>query len=186
MDIYRDDFDREHFLSLIRDATSLQGIEVHAFCLMGNHFHLLIHSPKANLDRAMHRALSIYARKFNEKHGRDGPLFKSRYHSCLITDESYLLAATRYIHRNPLGLGYSDLAGYRWSSFGMFTGRRRRTSWVDLNFTIALMGGRKAYTTFVEGPFETQVERQLGATKPPTVLGPPLDERSLFVPGTAA
>lgn len=116
--------------------------------------------------------MSIYARKFNKRHGRDGPLFKSRYHACLITEESYLLAVTRYVHRNPVDFGVEDLAAYRWSSLGIYLGRRRKQRWMTLDFTLRVVGGRAAYANFVLGPFETFVEHHLASMKPPILLGP--------------
>lgn len=150
-DIFRTDFDRRHFLGLIADAVVLQEIEVHAYCLMGNHYHLLVHTPRANLDEAMHRAMSVYVRKFNERHGRDGPLFKARYFASVIEDESYLLAASRYIHRNPIDLGVQNLASYQWSSFRVFVDSSWSLPWVSTSLTLQLTGGRKGYASFVEG-----------------------------------
>ena len=181
MNIFRDDTDRRRFLALLEEATGRHEIEVHAYCLMGNHYHLLLRSRKPNLDQAIHRAMSLYAREFNRRHRRDGPLFKSRYHSCLVTDDSYLLAVTRYIHRNPVDLGCDDIANYKWSSLPMYLGRRRRVYWVNFDFTIKMVGGRAAYSNFVLGPFETVVERQLASTKRPTQLGPELPADRGFV-----
>lgn len=173
-DIFLSNADRAHFLDLLGDAVWLQEIEIHAYCLMGNHYHLLVRTPNGNLDRALHRAMSIYVRKFNERHGRDGPLFKARYFSSLIEDESYLLAASRYIHRNPIEFGVSDLASYRWSSYRQFLNRRLRNPWLSTNFTLGLSGGVRGYEAFVEGPLGGAVDYVAAVL------------RDAGVPGTAA
>lgn len=172
MDIFRSNSDRVRFLELIAEAIALHGIEVHAFCLLLNHYHLLIRTPDANLDAAMHRAMSIYAREFNVRHERDGPLFKARYHSCLIETDEYLKAVSRYIHRNPLDIGVQDLVRYRWSSFGTYVSPRKSPLWLSTEFTLEQFGTRRDYQRMVEMPFQTDVDRLLRSDTPPSRLGP--------------
>ncbi len=189
-DIFRSDVDRMRFLELLAESVELFEVEIHAYCLMGNHFHILVFTRKPNLDRAMHRAMSIYVREFNRRHNRDGPLFKARYFASLITEDSYLMAVTRYIHRNPIDLGFDELDRYIWSSYGQFTGLRRRKDWLTTSFTLQLFGTRRAYSMYVEGPFNSEIDRILDADRPPAILGPdPIAEQTepkQTEPGTAA
>ena len=179
--IFIDDQDRFRFLQLLEAATGIHEIEIHAFCLMGNHFHLLVRCQHPNLDAALHRIMSMYVREFNKRHGRDGPLFRSRYHAILVETDPYLLAVTRYIHRNPLDLGVTDIESYQWSSLGLYSRRSRSRRWVSTDFTLEIFGTRKAYLSYVHSPFDNDVDRALSTKQPPTRIGPELD-----VPGTAA
>ena len=116
-----------------------------AYCLMGNHFHLLLKVPDGVLSEAMHRLLSVFARHTNDRIGRDGPLFRGRFHSIPVETDRYLLCASRYIHRNPLDLpGSIALADFRWSSYGIYLGRRVRPSFVDTETVRAMFGGDSA------------------------------------------
>jgi putative transposase len=97
--IYHTDDQRHLFLSLIHLRYQA---EIHAYCLMGNHYHLLIRIQRPNLDRIMRHLDGIYTQRYNKSLNRDSPLFRSRYKSCLIEAENYLLQTSRYIHLNPV------------------------------------------------------------------------------------
>ena len=102
--VFFEDTDRIEFGQRLADMFDLFGIRIHAYCLMGTHFHLLCHCPDAGLSASMQRLGSLYTRHVNDRLGRDGALFRGRFHSRLIADDAHLLAAVRYIHRNPLDL----------------------------------------------------------------------------------
>lgn len=111
-------------------------ISLITYCLMPNHFHLMIKQSTEDAMTAFMRALSnSYVRYFNEKYKRVGPLFQGRYKAVLVETDSYLLHLTRYIHLNPIELeqvrpaGRSDLVGYSYSSYGDYLGKRK-TNWV--------------------------------------------------------
>lgn len=117
MDIFTCDRERIRFLVLLACAVRKGWIEVHAFCLMSNHFHLLVRSPHGDLARAMHWIEDSYARWFNVRHGRRGPLFTGRYWSKLIHTLVYRRATFGYIHANPERAGVAVPDGGRlWSS----------------------------------------------------------------------
>ena len=99
------DADYEVFLSGLTIARHLDGLLCHAYCLMENHYHLLVETPRANLDDAMHRLNSTYAIRFNRHHERTGHVFQGRYGAKLITDDSYALTVVRYIAANPVRRG---------------------------------------------------------------------------------
>jgi len=116
-DIFLEDKGRESFLDLLSDITRLWKVEIYAYCLMNNHYHLLLSTPAVGLARAMRHLDGIYTQKFNRVHHRDGPLFRGRYKAILIDAEAYFLSVLRYIHRNPVGAGsVRDMDRYRWSS----------------------------------------------------------------------
>ena len=100
--IFRDDKHQQMFLDLLKEIVQTHSIEIHAYCLMGNHFHMLIHTPIGNLSRAMQQLSSIYTRRYNNLTKRDGPLFRGRFKSIIVGSDRYVLKLTRYIHLNPL------------------------------------------------------------------------------------
>ena len=150
--IFRDDQDRTTFLGILDDLHSGDGLEIHAYCLMGNHYHLVVHCPRGNLSTAMHHLGSRYAQRFNTHHGVDGPLFRGRFRSEPITTDEYLVEAVRYVHRNPLELGPAGgLAGYPWSSHAAYLGRASRPRWLTCSMVTALTGGTpQRFRAFVE------------------------------------
>jgi len=98
--IYYDKKDYEQFLKVLEETSSLFSVEIHAYTLMPNHYHLLIRTPKGNLSRGMRHINGVYTQRFNNKYKIDGSLFRGRYKSILVEEESYLLELVRYIHRN--------------------------------------------------------------------------------------
>lgn len=111
-------------------------INLIAYCLVPNHFHLMVkQTVKEAIAKFMQALSNSYVRYFNEKYERFGPLFQGRYKAVLVKDDSYLLHLTRYIHSNPLDLkevrprGRSDLIEYPYSSYGDYLGKRKK-SWI--------------------------------------------------------
>ena len=129
--IYLCDGDRLTFEALLQQLAEQHGIEIHAYCLMGNHYHLLVHCPNGGLSAAMQQLSSSYTRIVNDRLGRDGPLFRGRFHSVPVRSELHISRAAAYIHRNPVDLvGEASLEAYRWSSYGVYLGRRRSPAWL--------------------------------------------------------
>ena len=116
--IYHDDDDRRQFLILRDRVVRLCAWRVLAYCLMTNHFHLLIETPAPNLSAGMHRLNSSYAKYFNERYSVDGHLFDRRFGSRLVETEEHLNDALRYIAFNPVEAGLcAHPREWRWSSF---------------------------------------------------------------------
>lgn len=136
--IFFSDRDRVEFEVLLTGACERHAMEVHAICLMGNHYHLVVHCPQGGLSASMHQLGSAYTRFFNDRIGRDGPLFRSRFHSVSIGDDAQLLQTVRYVHRNPLDLGpATDIETYKWSSHRSYLGRRRPPQYLTTNVVLA-------------------------------------------------
>ena len=116
--IFPNSFYYKLFLITIAEAVSQFDIEIHAYCLMGNHYHLLIKTPRANLSRAMRHINGIYTQRYNRSKKTDGTLFRGRYKAILIDSDSYILHLSKYIHLNPLVAGVVEkLEEYPWSSY---------------------------------------------------------------------
>ncbi len=151
-DIFDDDFDRKMFLTLWAQAAAKFDIEIVAFCLMGNHFHFLVISRKGHLSQALKLVSQTYTQRFNARHGRDGPLFRGRFHSVLVDSDNYFERVGRYIERNPLTAGIvtlDQLENYRWSSFQFYAGRQRRPSWLSMKPMVERYGTASRYVRFV-------------------------------------
>jgi putative transposase len=116
--IFHDDDDRRWFLMLRHRVTQRWGWRLHAYCLMTNHFHLLVETPERNLSSGMQRLKSGYAGYFNERHSLVGHLFQQRFGSRLIEGEEHLSETLRYIALNPVRAGLcAHPAEWPWSSF---------------------------------------------------------------------
>ncbi len=133
--IFEDDQDRRYFLSLLAWMVHWGCIEVHAFCLMDTHYHLLIRSTRGELSEAMHWIGMKYAHWFNRRQGRDGSLCRGRFVSKLIAIIEYRWAVLYYIHRNPTSAGLAETIGeYRWSS-AWYLANGVRCPWLSTQFS---------------------------------------------------
>jgi REP element-mobilizing transposase RayT len=116
-EIFKDDEDRRTFMRLLLVIAEQSRASVRAYCLMGNHVHLLIQVADVPLSRIMHRLLGTYAQVFNERHERTGHLFESRYKALVCLSDRYLANLILYIHRNPVRAGLVDRPDkWAWSS----------------------------------------------------------------------
>ncbi len=148
--IFLDDEDRYFFLKLLSSLDEKFEVEIHAYCLMGNHYHLLAHSRQPQLSEAMQWLGLRYAKRFNWRHGFDGSPFRGRFHQVVVASDEHLVAVGRYIHRNPLDLGIERLASYRWSSMANYLGGRRHQTWVHVDVVRRLSSGTSTYEQFVQ------------------------------------
>ena len=138
--IYVHDRDRLTFETLMAQFAEELGVEIHAYCLMGNHFHLLLHCPRGGLSTFMQQLASSYTRIVNERLGRDGPLFRGRFHSVPVQSEHQIAHTAAYIHRNPIDLvPEAALDAFRWSSYGVYLGRRSTPTWLARSTIDALL-----------------------------------------------
>jgi REP element-mobilizing transposase RayT len=166
---------RKIFLSLLEDITEIYSIEIHAYCLMGNHYHLLIKTPLANLSRAIRHLNSTYTQRFNKIEGRDGSLFRGRYKSIVVSGFKYLLDVSRYIHLNPVKANIvKKPEGYYWSSYKNYI-TQNNNKWL---YTEKLLSYFKKpnchlkYETFVhEGIIQNDLDKLYQDIKLPVILG---------------
>ena len=137
--IFLDAEDRTGFLQTLARACGKTGWQVHAYCLMSNHFHLVMETPQANLAAGMKWLLGTYTQRFNRRHGLSGHLFQGRYKAQHIDARSagYLQAACNYVHLNPVRAGLvregEKLESYGWSSYGAYLHPKRRPEWLRVD-----------------------------------------------------
>ena len=164
-DIFRDEEDRRHFVELLGATAGRFGVVVAAYVLMGNHYHLVVRTPQANLSRSIQWLNLSYSIWFNRRHRRSGHLLQGRFKSHLVDESEWLGELTRYVHLNPLrtrrhGLGkkqrrdvergavretpevvrarLSALRAWRWGSYRAYAGYEQAPGWLD---TSAVLGG---------------------------------------------
>lgn len=144
--------DGASFLRLLARAHADTGVRVLAYCLMPNHYHLVLHCPEAGLAQSMKIIDGQYTQLTNRRLGRDGPLMRGRYHSRNIDTPEYLVAAVRYVHRNPRDIEPPvQLSNYRWSSHAIYLGDAPEPSWFDSGSVMNMLASRASYRDFVEG-----------------------------------
>ena len=137
--IFREDEDREDFVSRLRNLSKETGTRILAWSLLNNHAHLLLFSGSSGLSLFMRRLLSGYSQAFNRRHKRNGHLFQNRYKSIVCEEETYLLELIRYIHLNPLRVSavasLAELKRYPWSGDGVLVGRREN-DWQERDYVL--------------------------------------------------
>ena len=155
--IFKSSRDREKFLEYLGKTVERFFIRIHAYCLMPNHYHLLIETPEPNLSRAIQWINVSYATYFNRKRDRHGHLFQGRFKAILIEADEYLKQLSRYIHLNPVRAKLVDKpAEYVWSSYPSFTGLKKPPDWLESGWLLSQFGAKKKraeknYKRFVEG-----------------------------------
>ncbi|MDQ6988927.1 MAG: transposase [Mariprofundaceae bacterium] len=121
--IFDDDEDRECFLKIFTDVVSRQGWVCHGYCLMSNHYHLIIETPHANLSKGMRQLNGVYTQSYNRRHSKVGHLFQGRYKSIIVDAQAYLLELSRYVVLNPVRAGMvKDASEWPWSSYRAMIG----------------------------------------------------------------
>ncbi|KAF0191629.1 MAG: hypothetical protein FD165_1698 [Gammaproteobacteria bacterium] len=144
-DIFRDDEDRQTFLRLLGKEVEQQGWRCYAYCLMDNHYHLLVETPEPNLSRGMRRLNQVYTQAYNRRHGRVGHVLQGRYKSILVHKDSYLQELCRYIVLNPVRARMvSSAKDWPWSSYRATAGLKTAPAWLDINPVLDLFARRRA------------------------------------------
>ena len=166
--IFRDEADRERFLGTLAEACGKTGWQVHAYCLMRNHFHLVLETPQANLVAGMKWLLGVYTKRFNIRHKQCGHLFAGRYKALVVdgSGDGYLRTVCDYVHLNPararLVPGNAALRRFRWSSYGEYLKTpAQRPVWLRVD---RLLGEKGIPKDSLAGrrEFERQMERRRG------------------------
>jgi putative transposase len=153
--IFDDESDRRQFLDLLASVVSDQAWLLHSYCLMGNHYHLLVETVRPTLSRGMHSLNSRYSEHFNRRHERSGHLFEGRFKAIVVQKQAHLLELHRYIVLNPVRAGIVRRADdWPWSNYRATSGAIPYPSWLDVGSTLALFsaygsGATGAYIRFV-------------------------------------
>ncbi len=139
--IYTCDADFRLFLDILGLVAQRFGWRIFAYCLMPNHYHLVIQTPLPNLSQGMHLLNSRYAHAFNDRHGHVGHLFEARFGAVLVERNEHLLELIRYVHRNPVRARLCREPGeWTWSSYRALAGKAPAPAWLAVDEVLELFG----------------------------------------------
>jgi REP element-mobilizing transposase RayT len=175
--IYDDTQDYLDFIDLLKEANAMWKVNIAAYCLMTNHYHLLIQTPQANLDRCMRHINGIYTQRYNRRHHIDGQLFRGRYKAILVDADNYLLEIVRYIHRNPVRAGIvKHLQYYRWSSYRGYIYDSADWKWLSKDFVLDMLDHNrtrriKAFVDFMKQEESEEIQDFYAKKNTPSFLG---------------
>jgi REP element-mobilizing transposase RayT len=175
-DIFKSEADREKFLTYLESATERYGAVFHAYCLMSNHYHLMIETPGGNLSRIMKHINNSYTNYFNIKRKRAGHLLQGRYKAILIEADTYAAELSRYIHLNPVrAKKVSSPEEYKWSSYRFYS-EGAGPSWLSTGFVLGYFGTdpderRRNYITYILEDVGKKSPDPLAGSVASTILG---------------
>lgn len=162
------------------EASVQFGLQILAYCLMGNHYHLLVRTPRGNLSRCMRHINGIYTQRYNKLLKTDGALFRGRYKAILVDADNYLLEVSRYIHRNPIACTkpkVKKLQDYKLSSYPAYINQIKAPQWLNRDFVLLMMAPKNtsqkygAYKAFVENIQNEEFAQFYEKTKLSPVMG---------------
>ncbi len=176
--IFLDKHDYLMFIDLLIEVSGMCNVNIAAYCLMTNHYHILLQTPDGNISRCMRHLNSIYTQKYNKRHGFDGQLFRGRYKSILVCNDSHLLQLIRYIHKNPVKAGMvKDMPDYEWSSYKGYLSYANKWKWLHKDYIFSMItpkkrGRLKPFIEFMRKDDSEEVVRLFALKKLPSFFGP--------------
>ena len=177
--VFKSKRDREKFLEYLESATQRYDARIHAYCLMDNHYHLLLETPSGNLSQIMRHINGAYTTYFNVKRRRSGHLFQGRYKAILVEMDEYAKELSRYLHLNPVRAKMVQTPeAYAWSSYRYYIGRQKPAKWLCRDFILGYFGqkvpaAQKAYQKFVSTFVNQEYDSPLDEVVSSTLLGSP-------------
>jgi len=175
--VFRSRRDREKFLEYLESASERYGAVIHVYCLMDNHYHLLVETPQGNLSQIMQHINGAYTTYFNVKRRRSGHLFQGRYGSILVEADPYALELSRYIHLNPVRAGMVQRPEeYEWSSYLPYALEEQKPAWLSTDLILGYLNdqylaAQQKYKDFVESLIGKVYRNPLSDTLRSTILG---------------
>ena len=175
--VFKSERDREKLLLYFGSATERYAASIHAYCLMDNHYHLLLETPAGNLSQIMHHINGAYTTYFNAKRARSGHLFQGRYKAILIEADEYAKELSRYIHLNPVRAGMcANPEEYPWSSCRYYTVAAKALDWLQRGFILGYFGSNNSvsmrrYRDFIQAGMEVGCDDPLAELKHSVILG---------------
>lgn len=165
------------FFDTLSEVCERFDLVVHAYCLMSNHYHLLLQTPQANLGRIMRHINGVYTQRYNRLKHTDGPLFRGRYKAILVDEDGYLLQLSRYIHRNPIEMKrplVSRLESYLWSSYPAYINQAKAPDWLEREKTYQMLGQHQkyqGYQSYVEQGIDEEIKQFYNRGNIASVIG---------------
>jgi len=167
------------FLEYLESATKRYQAIIYVYCLMDNHYHLLLETPAGNLPQIMQHINGAYTTYFNVKRERSGHLFQGRYKAILVDMDTYTKELSRYIHLNPVRAKMVSVPEeYNWSSYSFYIGKKKAPEWLHRDFILGYFGGnvsasQKKYRKFVTAALNKTHKNPLNGVIGSALLGSP-------------
>jgi REP element-mobilizing transposase RayT len=177
--IFKSKRDREKFLEYLESSTQRYIAVIHAYCLLDNHYHLLLETPSGNLSQIMRHINGAYTTYFNVKRKRSGHLFQGRYKAILVDADEYAKELSRYIHLNPVRAKMVEAPDdYVWSSYQYYIGRKKPPEWLTRDLILGYFNekvstAQQGYHEFVSELVNKKYDSPLNDTTSSTLLGSP-------------
>jgi REP element-mobilizing transposase RayT len=174
--IFDIDNDYGMFMEALKESLALFEVELYSYCLMTNHYHLLLHTPKGNLSRFMRHLSAVYTQRFNRLHKKDGPIFRGRYKAILVQEDAYLMHLVRYIHLNPIQANLvQDLTSYPWSSHNRYL-KAQDEHWLCVTKPLSFFSNspiktRRAYLDFIKDGIDPKTKAFFSFKKQNPIFG---------------
>lgn len=157
-EIFYDEADYRYFIDVLREIKEGENYAMHAYCLMGNHVHMLIQEKELDLSSVMKRLGIRYAFWYNKRYKRVGHVFQDRYRSETVESDEYFLTVARYIHKNPVKAGVTAKAEeYDWSSCRDYYAQRKAAGLVDCEMLLGMLNGRTQFKRYMEEEDEQEI-----------------------------
>lgn len=175
--VYHDEIDYATYLEVLSQCCERFNLEVHAYSLMPNHYHLLVRTPEGNLSRVMRHLDGVYTQKYNRRHKLDGSLFRGRYKAILVEEDVYLKQLVRYIHQNPWKAGLEEAVGqHEWTSHRYYIKKRNRPEWLERKFILKYFGKRekeaeRKLDAYVKEEASKEFNKRLDGVNWPSMIG---------------
>jgi putative transposase len=183
--VFRADEDRERFVAILQRVADRYHLVCHAYCLMEDHYHLLLETPEGNLSRAMRQVNGVYGQYFSRRYRRRGPVLGGRFKSQVVEKDPFLLEVARHVVLSPVRAGLvAEPADWRWSSYRATAGEDPVPPFLAAGWLLALLGGqtlveaRQRYRSFIREGL-TDGEASVDWLERPLILGRPAFEESL-------
>lgn len=155
-DIFLDDQDRRMFLDTYAEVSSRTQWRCYAYCLLDDHYHLVVETPKPNLSKGMRQLNGVYTQRFNQRHDTGGHLFQGRYKAVLVERSRYLMDVCRHVACNPVHVGLARKpSGWKWSSYRATAGLEEPPEWLDTEWLLSQFSrqrkrAQQAYEKYVQ------------------------------------
>jgi REP element-mobilizing transposase RayT len=176
--LFSDKHDYLMFIDLLIEISEMWNANIAAYCLMTDHYHILLQTPDGNISRCMRHLNSVYTQRYNRRHGFDGQLFRGRFKSILVCNDSHLLQLVRYIHKNPVKAGMvKDMQDYEWSSYKGYLSYAKKWKWLQKDYIFSMIttkkrGRLKPFIEFMHKDDSKEVTRLFSLKKLPSFFGP--------------